>query len=175
MQYLYGMMLMVSLVGCVHDMATYTRFSSCGGEKIVTIAPNTHGVDDDVYRETVGWLEKNMGTQGYRFDLQQDANVVVTIKHAVVNTKDDGPADDIQEVYEGEGAPQEGPLYHHTLTLILDDQGCSKESMSLQVILDTYNARFTDSMPELLEALSETFANTAGPRSKTVKKITRKI
>ena len=176
MRHICTFVILLLLSSCVPDMASYTGLSqSCGQEKIVTISPNIYGIDDDVYRETSSWLEKNLEKQGYKFNLQKQANVLVTLKHEVLNSKDDGPADDVQEVYEGEGSPNPGPVYHHQLTIIIEDIACKRESMTLNVDLDTYSAHFTDIMPELLEALSETFANTAGPRSKTTKRITKKF
>jgi len=61
------------------------------------------------------------------------------------------------------------------LTVMVEDLSCNQESMILDVHVETYSDRLSDSIPDLLDSLDESFAKTKGPRSKTTKRIFRKF
>lgn len=170
--------ILLLFAGCIQDMATYTKLSSarCGEKKFAVITPNVNGVDEDIYRETALWLEKHFAKRGYVFGKEEKTNVFITINHEASTPKEDGTdVEKVREVYEGEGRPKLGPLYRHKVTVTVEDKSCQKGTMTLKVDLDSYSESFSDVIPELLDALKESVANTKGPRSKTTKRVSRRF
>ncbi|MBM3610746.1 MAG: hypothetical protein FJX18_04390 [Alphaproteobacteria bacterium] len=181
MRWVYSFFLIGFIVGCApYDMATYTRLApstnGCASEKIVLISPNLHGIEDEIYQATADWIKKSLVAEGYRFDDKKKATVLVSINHKVKEApKTEPDLTKTQEVFEGEGAPISTPIYRHHLTVMVEDLSCNQESMILDVHVETYSDRLSDSIPDLLDSLDESFAKTKGPRSKTTKRIFRKF
>lgn len=181
MRWLYSFFFIGFVTGCTtYDMATYTRLapngSGCGAEKIVLISPNLHGIDDDIYQATTAWIKKSLKAEGYQFNDKKQATVVVSVDHKVKQISKTGPdLTKTQEVFEGEGTPTSTPIYRHHLTVMVEDLSCNQESMTLDVDVETYSDQLSDSIPDLLDSLDESFAKTKGPCSKTKKRIFRKF
>jgi hypothetical protein len=169
------------LASCTpHDMATYTRLSPnsahCCAGKVVLLSPNLYGIDEDIFQATTTWIKKTLMQEGYQFDDQKKATVLVSINHqATESTKTEPDLNKTQEVFEGEGTQAPAPIYNHHLTVMVEDLSCAGESMTIDVDVETYSDRLTDSIPDLLESLDDSFAKAKSPKSKVVKRILRKV
>lgn len=181
MRFVHLFLLVGFISSCTpYDMATYTRLApserGCCAEKVVLLSPNLYGIDDDIFEATSMWIKNTLTHEGYQFDEKKKATVLVSINHQVKEgTKTEPDLSKTQEIFEGEGTPPFTSVYHHHLMIMVEDLSCNQESMTIDVTVETYSDRLSDSIPDLLDSLNNAFAKVKGPHSKTIKRISRRI
>lgn len=173
-----SILLGLGLTSCSYDMANYIDLShpNCSSNKVIEVSENIYNIDPQVYSEISTWLKNNLKQEGY--DLSEEskkpATMLVTINHEMSDISDQAPS--IHQKGRNEQTETANPkMFHHKVNIIMEDMVCGRETKRINVEMDTFETNFLEALPELMESLEEGFANTKGPKSRTIITVERKL
>ncbi len=167
----------LGLGSCSYDMANYIDLShpNCSNNKIVEVSENIYNINPQIYSEISTWVKNNLKQDGYELseESKNTTTMLVTINHEVSDVSGEAPM--IHQ--KGKNGPDvdKPKMFRHKVNIMMEDLVCGRETKTINVEMDTFEPDFLEALPELMESLEEGFANTKGPKSRTVITVERKL
>lgn len=127
------------------------------------IQPASEDTPEHLHEAITTWIKRQLQKKGYGFSEDVHAKTLVMVDYRSDQLHSDDPdVEKTAEPYEGEGLPEAGPKTRHQVIVTIEDNSCSRRSTTLSIELETDTPDPQDIIPELLQALEQSFHTTYG-------------